>query len=198
MSQSADEPLGYLLHRLAAVVRPQVAAELGPLGLGLPEFVCLRILAAFPGRSSADLARDTHVTAQAMNQLFHRLEAIGAVRRPATPPAGRALPAELTAEGRKLLKRAEHAVHVADQRVLDRLTPTEQRQLKKLLRDHITHDAIPDLAEVIDAPDARLRAALLGRCSWVSPASVICWACPTSPRSTPKTSCASSPHCWMP
>jgi len=32
----------------------------------------------------------------------------------------------------------------------------------ELLRDHITHDAIPDLAEVIDAPDARLRAALLG------------------------------------
>lgn len=31
-----------------------------------------------------------------------------------------------------------------------------------LLRDHITNTVIPDIAGVIDAPDARLRAALLG------------------------------------
>lgn len=134
MDELAGEPLGYLLHQFAAILRPEVAAELSPLGLGLPEFVCLRILAASPGRSSADLARETHVSAQAMNQILRRLEAIGAVTRPPTAPAGRALPAELTEEGRALHECAERAVRVADQRVLDRLSPTEQRQLKKLLR----------------------------------------------------------------
>ena len=140
MSQSEGEPLGYLLHRLAAILRPQAAAELGPLGLGLPEFVCLRILALSPGRTSAELARDTNVSAQAMNQLLHRLEAVGAVTRPETAPAGRALPAELTPEGSELLERAEHAVQIADRRVMDRLTPAEQRQLKKLLRKAGLHD----------------------------------------------------------
>lgn len=134
MTAADSEPLGYLLHRVAATLRPEVAAALAPIGLGLAEFVCLRILELHPGLTSAELARYTNVTAQATNQLLHRLEAVGAVHRPDTPAAGRALPAELTAAGRTLLTRAEDAVHVADQRVLDRLTPAEQRQLKALLR----------------------------------------------------------------
>lgn len=134
MTATDSEPLGYLLHRVAATLRPEVAAALTPLGLGLPEFVCLRIISLNPGLTSAELARITNVSAQATNQLLHRLEAAGAVRRPDTAAAGKALPAELTATGQTLLTRAENAVHGADQRVLDRLTPTEQRQLKALLR----------------------------------------------------------------
>ncbi|BBX89854.1 MarR family transcriptional regulator [Mycolicibacterium boenickei] len=134
MTAPDSEPLGYLLHRVAATLRPEVAAVLTPLGLGLPEFVCLRIISLNPGLTSAELARVTNVSAQATNQLLHRLEAAGAVRRPDTAAAGKALPAELTATGRTLLTRAEDAVHIADQRVLDRLTPSEQRQLKALLR----------------------------------------------------------------
>lgn len=129
-----SEPLGYLMHRVAATLRPEVVAVLAPLGLGLAEFVCLRIISLHPGLTSAELARYTNVTAQATNQLLHRLEAVGAVHRPDTAATGRALPAELTAAGRALLTRAEDAVHIADQRVLDRLTPAEQRQLKALLR----------------------------------------------------------------
>ncbi|MGV9803773.1 MarR family winged helix-turn-helix transcriptional regulator [Mycobacterium sp. NPDC003449] len=141
MTAPDSEPLGYLLHRVAATLRPEVAAVLAPVGLGLAEFVCLRIISLHPGLTSADLARHTHVSAQATNQLLHRLEAIGAVSRPDTATAGRALPAELTAAGRELLTRAEDAVHIADQRVLDRLTPTEQRQLKALLRKAGRDDA---------------------------------------------------------
>ncbi|WP_044514665.1 MarR family winged helix-turn-helix transcriptional regulator [Mycolicibacterium septicum] len=134
MNAPDSEPLGYLLHRVAATLRPELVGVLTPLGLGLPEFVCLRIISLNPGLTSAGLARLTNVSAQATNQLLHRLEAAGAVRRPDAAAAGKALPAELTATGRTLLARAEDAVHVADQRVLDRLTPTEQRQLKALLR----------------------------------------------------------------
>jgi DNA-binding MarR family transcriptional regulator len=140
MTAPDSEPLGYLLHRVAATLRPEVAAVLAPIGLGLAEFVCLRIISLHPGLTSAELARYTNVTAQATNQLLHRLETAGAVHRPDTAAAGRALPAELTAAGRALLTRAEDAVHVADQRVLDRLTPTEQRQLKALLRKAGTDD----------------------------------------------------------
>ncbi|EUA19216.1 marR-family protein transcriptional regulator [Mycobacterium xenopi 4042] len=49
MTDYEDQPLGYLLYRAMTALRPQVTAELGPLGLGLPEFVCLRILSTFPG-----------------------------------------------------------------------------------------------------------------------------------------------------
>ena len=37
-------PLGYLLYRVSSALRPQVTAVLGPLGLALPEFVCMRAL----------------------------------------------------------------------------------------------------------------------------------------------------------
>lgn len=141
MTASDSEPLGYLLHRVAATLRPEVTTVLAPVGLGLAEFVCLRIISLHPGLTSAELARYTNVSAQATNQLLHRLEAAGAVRRPDTPKSGRALPAELTPAGRALLTKAEDAVHLADQRVLDRLTPTEQRQLKALLRKAGRDDA---------------------------------------------------------
>jgi DNA-binding MarR family transcriptional regulator len=133
MPEYEDQPLGYLLYRVMTVLRPQVMAELGPLGLGLPEFVCLRILSMFPGQSSAELARNTNVSPQAMNLVLRGLQDMGAVTRPATVPSGRALPARLTSKGRALLKRAEAAVHVADERLLAHLTPTERREFKRLL-----------------------------------------------------------------
>ncbi|MBV9319233.1 MAG: MarR family transcriptional regulator [Mycobacterium sp.] len=133
MSDYEDQPLGYLLYRVMAVLRPHVTAELAPVGLGLPEFVCLRALSMLPGQSSAELARDTNVSPQAMNLVLRGLQDMGAVTRPATVSSGRALPARLTSKGKALLKRAEAAVHVADERLLAHLSPSERRELKRLL-----------------------------------------------------------------
>jgi DNA-binding MarR family transcriptional regulator len=128
-----DQPIGYLLYRVMAVLRPEVTAELGPVGLGLPEFVCLRIWSMLPDQSSAELARNTNVSPQAMNLVLRGLQEMGAVTRPATVSSGRALPARLTSKGRALLKRAEAAVHVADERLLANLTPDERREFKRIL-----------------------------------------------------------------
>jgi len=127
-----DLPLGYLLHRVVGVLRPHVGAELRGLGIGLPELVCLRLLAMNPGQSSAELARNTKVTAQAMNQVLNRLEDLGAVTRQHGSP-NRTLPAKLTPEGRKLLKRGQAAVLVADEQLLNSISPAELRQLKRIL-----------------------------------------------------------------
>jgi DNA-binding MarR family transcriptional regulator len=133
MSEIEDQPLGFLVRRLMARLRPEAATALRPLGLGLPEYVCLRILETYPGRTSADLARHTHVTAQAMNLVLHGLEDMGAVTRPATAPSGRALPAQLTRKGKTLLKRAEAAVDEAEDKILAHLNSADRRQLKRLL-----------------------------------------------------------------
>ncbi|KAA1431141.1 MarR family winged helix-turn-helix transcriptional regulator [Mycolicibacter arupensis] len=126
-------PLGYLLYRVSSALRPQVTAVLGPLGLTLPEFVCMRVLSLRPGLSSAELARHAGVTPQAMNTVLHRLEGRGAVSRPDTVPSGRALPATLTAPGRDLLSQAEEAVRIADGRVLAALSAAEQHRLRQML-----------------------------------------------------------------
>ncbi|MGH3634547.1 MarR family winged helix-turn-helix transcriptional regulator [Mycobacterium sp.] len=134
MPEYDDQPVGYLLYRVMSELRPEVTTELGPLGLGLPEFVCLRSLSMFPGQSSAELARNTNVSPQAMNLVLRGLQDTGAVTRPATVPSGRALPARLTTKGRALLKRAEAAVRVADERLLAHLAPSERREFKRLLQ----------------------------------------------------------------
>jgi len=133
MSEFEDQPLGFLVRRLMGRLRPHAAMALRPLGLGFPEFVCMRILDDDPGRTSAELARHTRVTAQAMHQVLQGLQDIGVVTRPATAPSGRALPAQLTRKGRALLRRAEAAVAAADEQMLAHLTPAEQSQLKLLL-----------------------------------------------------------------
>ncbi|WP_238159181.1 MarR family winged helix-turn-helix transcriptional regulator [Mycobacterium sp. MFM001] len=133
MGQTNDAPLGYLLHRVGAALRPEVTAALRPLGLSLPEFVCMRILSLYPGMSSAELSRYGNVTPQAMNTVLRRLEDLGAVSRPASVPSGRALPATLTGSGRTLLKRAEAAVREADARILGKLSAAEQREFKRML-----------------------------------------------------------------
>jgi DNA-binding MarR family transcriptional regulator len=133
MGEDEDQPLGFLLYRVMAALRPQVNAELRSLGVGLPEFVCLRILSSSPGRSSAELARDTNVSPQAMNMVLRGLQDSGIVVRPASVSSGRALPAEVTSKGRALLKRAEAAVRVAEEHILAPLTVAERQELKRLL-----------------------------------------------------------------
>jgi DNA-binding MarR family transcriptional regulator len=133
MGDNDDAPLCYLLYRVAAVLRPEASAALRPLGLTLPEFVCLRIISLSPGLSNAELSRHTNVTPQAMNTVLRRLEEIGAVERPDSVSSGRALPATLTGQGRALLKRAEGAVRCADSRILDKLSGAQQREFKRML-----------------------------------------------------------------
>lgn len=133
MSDMRDAPLGYLLYRILAALRPAVTAELRPLGLTLPGFVCLRSLSVSPGRSSADLARDASISPQSMNYVLLTLQDVGAVARPATVSSGRARPACLTSDGKALLKKAEAAVRRAEDTVLSNLALEERNELKRLL-----------------------------------------------------------------
>ena len=133
MSTTPDAPLGYLLHQVVTALRPEVAAVLSPLGLTLPEFVCMRMLSMSPGMSSAELSRQGNVSPQAMNTVLHRLENARMVSRPASVASGRALPASLTGAGQALLKRAEAAVREADDRILAKLSAAEQREFKRML-----------------------------------------------------------------
>lgn len=133
MGEVGHAPLGYLLYRVSSALRPQASSLLAPLGLTLPEFVCMRALSQHPGLSSAELAREVGVTPQAMNTVLHRLESRGAASRPDTVPSGRALPATLTESGQQLLIAAEDAVRVADSRVLAALSLAEQHQLREML-----------------------------------------------------------------
>ncbi|MDT5077116.1 MAG: hypothetical protein QOJ80_1753, partial [Mycobacterium sp.] len=117
MTDGTDQPLGYLLSRLATNLRTEVTATaLEPLELTFPQYICMRILSHSPGRSNADLARDVMVSPQAMNMVVRGLQDRGLVSRPTTVESGRSRPAELTREGIALLKRTDPGVRASEQR----------------------------------------------------------------------------------
>lgn len=129
-----DQPLGFLLSRAARALRAEITATvLEPLDVAFPQYLCMRILSQYPGRSNAELARDFNVSPQAMNTVVHMLEERGLVSRPASVPAGRSLPAKLTSDGRELLARTDSGVRAAERKLLTNLTDAQQREFKRIL-----------------------------------------------------------------
>ena len=129
-----DEPLGYLLHRVIHALKTDVTATvLDPLDVAFPEYLCMRVLSKYAGRSNAELARDLNVSPQAMNMVLRGLEDRGLVTRPASVASGRSLPAQLTREGEELLKRTDSGVRAAEQRLMANLTAEQRREFKRIL-----------------------------------------------------------------
>lgn len=134
MSGAQDEPLGYLLHRVASALRAEVTATaLEPLGLSFPQYICMRILSKFPERSNAELARDTGVSPQAMNMVLRSLEERALVSRPASVDSGRSLPAKLTRAGVELLARTDAGVRASEQRLMADLSAEQRREFRRIL-----------------------------------------------------------------
>lgn len=129
-----DEPLGYLLHRVASALRAEVSASaLEPVGLSFPQYICMRILSRFPDRSNAELARDTGVSPQAMNMVIRSLEERGLVTRPTAVASGRSLPAKLTRAGVEVLERTDTGVRAAEQRLMAGLSAEQRREFRTIL-----------------------------------------------------------------
>ena len=129
-----DEPLGYLLHRLEAALLAEVTATvLEPSEVGVAEYFCLRMLWKSPGRSNAELARQSRVSPQAMNRVVLELQDRGLVTRPTTVSSGRSLPATLTQEGLALLEHLDPQVVKAEDRVLAKLGEQDRQELRRLL-----------------------------------------------------------------
>lgn len=126
------ESVGYTLKRAAAALRGGMDAALRPLELTVPQYACLELLAQRPGLSNADLARGVFVSRQSMNLVLRGLQDRGLVTRAATAPKGRALPTELTPEGRRQLHAASVAVRAVEKRML---VPFSQAHQQRLLRD---------------------------------------------------------------
>jgi DNA-binding MarR family transcriptional regulator len=135
MSESfEDQPLGFLLSRVMFALKADVTATvLDPLEVAFPEYLCMRVLSKYPGQSNADLARALNVSPQAMNMVLRGLEDRGLVTRPASVSSGRSLPAQLTREGERLLKRTDAGVQAAERRLMVNLSDEERYDFKRIL-----------------------------------------------------------------
>ena len=103
---------------------------LRPLGLTVPQYACLELIGQRPGLSNAALARGAFVSRQSMNLVLRGLHERGLVSRPDQAPDGRARPTELTAAGHDQLQAASTAVREVERRMLEPLSPAQQRRLR--------------------------------------------------------------------
>ena len=127
---SQDDPrkfLGYQLKHVQAALRARMDEALRPLGLSAPQYLCLELLSRAPGASTSDLAREAFVTRQTMSTLLRTLVDRGLAQRAAQASSGRALPVQLTPEGRDLLREASR-VTVEVERVM--IAPLSESQLR--------------------------------------------------------------------
>lgn len=129
-----ETSLGYLLKEASSALRAAMEDVLRPLGMTITHYSCLELLAQRPGLSNSELARGAFVTRQSMNVLLQALERDGYVIRPAEASVGKALPARLTARGRRSLSRASAAVRSVEIRMLAGMTEAEQSEAFRILQ----------------------------------------------------------------
>ncbi|HTK60951.1 MAG TPA: MarR family transcriptional regulator [Pseudonocardia sp.] len=107
--------LGHILElRLDRALRPE--------GLTARQFCVLRAIADTANVSRASLARELHISPQAVGELTRRLAASGLVERPEADP-GRATAVRLTPSGTDCLKRSRAIVAETERAAVSLLDP---------------------------------------------------------------------------
>jgi DNA-binding MarR family transcriptional regulator len=134
VSKLKDGPsLSYLIKWMERKVRVELEAALAPLEVSLPEYTALSVLQEDRELSSAQLARRTFVSAQAMHPIVVELDRRGLAARRNDPRDGRIQLVRLTERGKRQLAACHQACAQAEARAFDGLSRNEIDALRKTL-----------------------------------------------------------------
>ncbi|MFC2967347.1 MarR family winged helix-turn-helix transcriptional regulator [Acidimangrovimonas pyrenivorans] len=128
-----DGHLGYLLRQAAQVYRNRADRALSDLGITPPQFSVLTMLAAYPGRSGADIARLAMLTPQTVSVIIGNLEKRGAILRRPHPVHGRIQTIELTGEGRALLTAARARMQRLEEELTANVSAGDEAAVRRWL-----------------------------------------------------------------
>jgi DNA-binding MarR family transcriptional regulator len=132
-TKNAGPSLTYLIKWMERKVRSELEAALQPLGVSISEYTALSVLREGRELSSAQLARRTFVSAQAMHPIVTDLIKRKHLARRDNPDHGRIQLVRLTATGQRLLDRCHAATREAEARAFAGLSPTQVATLRKSL-----------------------------------------------------------------
>ena len=125
--------LAYLLRQAQAATRLTLERALADLGVTPPQFAVLTMLKAYPGLSSADLARVALLTPQTVGVIIRNLERDGAIRKKPHPVHGRLLQWTLTRRGQALLGKCRARGRALERRLQAGLAPKAQATVRRWL-----------------------------------------------------------------
>ena len=135
---TGPEPmLMYLVKQVELAIRSRLDDIIRPAGLTALQYTALTVLERHPDMSTAQLARNSFVTAQSMADMITALESRGLIERNRDTVDRRRLVVALTPEGRKLLDLYRDEVFEMEAQMTAGLTSAQITRLRRSL--HACH-----------------------------------------------------------
>lgn len=120
----------FLIQQMHRLVASRVEEALEKESVTARQFLLLDLLATHEPRSSADLARLAHMTAQAMGETVKALEKRGFLEKMSSPEDGRTLLIRRSALGWETYTRCNRAVQKAEEAFFSCLPPMELARVR--------------------------------------------------------------------
>jgi len=134
-ARDPNEQIGYVLWQVQHQLQVGMESRLRAYRLSLPQFTALSLLALSSGATAAELARQLMLSPQAAHTLLTRLHAAGHVEPvPGANVGGRAIPMQVTDQGRTVLGQAAAHVDDVQETFLRPLSATERTRLLSSLQ----------------------------------------------------------------
>ena len=132
---AGNPTLLYLVKQLELSVRARLDELMRPVGLTVLQYTALTVLERHGDISSAQLARNSFVTAQTMADMVLILEERGLIERHRDPDDKRRLLIALTAAGREVLNDRRPHVAAIEKRMTGALSTSDTALLRRFLAD---------------------------------------------------------------
>jgi DNA-binding MarR family transcriptional regulator len=138
--RGAQADPGYLLRQAYNASRQAFDRLLEELEVTSPQFLIMTMINAYPGISSAEVARLTMLTPQTISLIIANLERDGRLARSASPDHGRIQNLQLTEEGKALLARCRERAQTLDALLRADLSPEDEQTIRRWLVAIATSD----------------------------------------------------------
>src|SRR3954454_14741885 len=127
--------LGYLLRQASSAVRLAMERLFADLDVTTPQFLVMTMINAYPGASSADVARLAKLTPQTISLIVATLEKSGRLTRVVSPTHGRIQKMALTEAGKALLTECRERTSVIEARLSASIPPDLEPAIRRWLVD---------------------------------------------------------------
>lgn len=134
-----DQRLGLVIKRAEQTLIRAKSEALTPFGLTVPQYAALLTVSEESGITAAELARRCLVTPQTMTTVIRNIADKGLVERRPHPTIGHVQQTFLTAEGRRLLKKADLAAVAVEQQLVRSMSSSDRRLVRELLERCISN-----------------------------------------------------------
>ena len=128
-----EPSLLYVMKQVELAVRAELDEIVRPAGLTALQYTALTVLERHPNLTSAQLARNSFVTAQAMADMVATLQDLELIERHRDERDRRRLVLAVTPAGRRLLRRLRDQVAALEDRMVAGLTDHQIAQLRQSL-----------------------------------------------------------------